>query len=109
MSQYTLIAGDVQYLSYYLKEKDPTSGSITYFNLTTQDSIWFRMRKYGESTNTLSLAMGTVSSPHATLGYCRVLVTVPVAGTYSSEIEVYETTERLTWPGNIYVIKEALG
>jgi len=109
MSQYTLISGDIQYISFYLKEEDPTSGSITAYDLTTQNSIWFRMRSYGDITNTLSLAMSTVSTPNATLGYCRVLATIPSRGTYSSEVEVFESTEHITWEGPVYIIKEALG
>jgi hypothetical protein len=109
MDQYTLVAGDVQYLSFYLKEKDPTTGSITAYDLSSASSIWFRMREYNTTINTLSLQMSTVSSPSCTLGFCRVLATIPSEGNYSSEIEVYESTQRITWKGPTYQIIEELG
>jgi hypothetical protein len=109
MDQYTLVSGDVYYLSFYLKERDPTTGSVTPYDLSTANSIWFRMREYGQSTNTISVQMSTVSSPSCTLGFCRVLATIPSAGKYYSEVEVYEGTENKTWKGPVYIIKEALG
>lgn len=107
--QFTLTTNDIKYIEFYLKEEDTVSGSITCYDLTTQNSIWFRMRKYGSSTNAVSGAMSTIASPHATLGYCRILSTIPSVGTYSSEVEVYESTEQLTWDGPIYIIKGELG
>jgi len=102
----TLVANDVLYLSFYLQEKDNLTGSITYYDLSTANSIVFRMRKYGSSTNAISEPMEIVT---ATLGYCRVKVTVPTAGTYYSEIEVFETSQNITWTGPIYYVKRPLG
>ena len=105
-SEITLNAGDIQYLPFYLKEKDETTGSITYYDITLASSIQFRMRKYNATANTLDVAMSIVTG---TLGYCRCLATIPAVGKYYSEIEVYGTTEHLTWKGPVMIIEEALG
>jgi hypothetical protein len=107
MNQFTLIAGDIQYLSFYLKEEDNMSGSITYADITLASSIVLRLRKYGESTNTV---MGTCEILDGTLGKCRMLVTIPtITGDYQSEVEVFIGGERLTWKGNTYYIHNELG
>lgn len=106
MAQYNLVKGDVQYFAFYLKEKDPTSGSITSYDLTTASSIVFSLKKYNASSNTIDVTM-TVITP--TLGYCRVLGTVPIAlGAYSSQVEVFETLQRLTWIGPEYNVLDEL-
>ena len=104
--QYTLTANDIEYLYFYLKEKDPTTGSISYYNLKGANSVVFRMRRYGSSSNTIETTVEVVTG---TLGYCRCLVTVPPSGTFSSEIEVFNDPLKLTWEGPTYVIREELG
>lgn len=109
MTQYTLIANDILYISFYLKEKDPSTGSITPYDLSSANSIVVRIRQYRTSTNTLELAMSTIATPAASLGFCRVLATVPSAGTYSSEVQVYDAGEAITWRGPVYIVDEELG
>ena len=110
MDQYTLVANDILYLAYYLKEKDPTTGSITAYDLSSSNSIWFRMRRYNETINSVSGTMSTLTSPANSLGFCRILATIPsTIGNYYSEVEVYEATERITWKGPTYQIIEELG
>ena len=110
MPEHTLISNDILYLAFYLQEEDPTTGSSTYYNLSGASSIWFRMRKYGNTINAISGAMSTVVTPSNALGYCRILATIPsTIGTYYSEVEVYTSSERITWIGPVYKIKEELG
>ena len=106
MTQFTVTTNDVFYIGYKLKEKDPTTGSITFYTLDTASSIVFRMRLYGATANAIEAQMETVD---ASTGYCRALVTIPVAGDYYSEIEVYETTGPITWKGSIYHVESELG
>lgn len=106
MTEHTLYVGDIEYLFFYIKDESAISGSITYHDVTTAGSITFRMQKYGESTVTLSLPMEVVTG---TLGYVRVLATIPTSGKYSSEIEISETPQALTWKGPIYEVVDALG
>jgi hypothetical protein len=108
---FTLVAGDVHYLSFYLKDKDVTTNSITYTNLSDTSSIVLRMRKYGASTNCIEVNCYTVTTPSNTLGFCRALVTIPAeSGEYYSEIEVfYGDGQHATWKGNTYYIQPALG
>jgi hypothetical protein len=106
MYEITLVENDVQYLAFYLKEKDPISGSISPYNLSNASSIVFRMRKYGETANAIETMCEIVD---AAKGYCRALVTIPPAGTYCSEVEVFESSQRITWIGPIYIVKPQLG
>jgi len=106
MNAIDVFEGDVLYLTFYLKEKDLTTGSITYYDISGANSIVFRMRKYGETVNTISSTMEIVTG---SLGHCRVLTTIPSSGTYSSEIEVYEGSQHITWQGPVYNVLEALG
>jgi len=106
MSQIDVYEGDITYISFYLKDENPITGSITYHDITTANSIVFRMRKYGDTINTIEEEMDIVTG---TLGYCRVLVTIPPSGTYSSEVEVFETSGHITWTGPVFNVLEALG
>ena len=108
MDQFTLVANEILYLAYYLKEKDPTSGSITPYDLSSANSIVFALREYNSTINTLTLTMSTVSSPSCTLGYCRVLATIPDDSNYYSQIHVYTSAEKLTWDGPMYVVEERI-
>ena len=103
---YTLTESDVVYVSFYLMDEDPLSGSLTYHTLSGADSIVFRMRKYGATANAIEATMAVVD---ASQGYCRVLVTVPSAGIYESEVEVYEGAIALTWVGPTFHVREELG
>jgi hypothetical protein len=106
----TIKAGDVQYFNFYLKERDRNTGSITPYNLNGSGTITFRMKVYGNTVNALTLTMSTVSIPSNTLGYCRVLATVPtILGNYTSEIEVNISPEIKTWEGPKYYIVEQFG
>lgn len=109
MNEHTVTTNDIQYISVYLKEKDLTTGSISYYDLSTANSIVFRMREYGETINTISTTMSTLSSPANTLGFCRCLATFPAEGTYSTEIEVFEGVQKITWVGDIFVVIGELG
>jgi hypothetical protein len=109
MSQYTLVANDVLYIAFYLKEEDPIYGSITPYDLSSASSIYFRLREYNSSTNALNALMNTLPSPSNTLGYCRVMVTVPSSGTYTSETEVYVNNLHTTWKGPVYIVEGELG
>ena len=102
----TITEGDVKYLAFYLMDYDPITGSLSYHDLSGADSIVFRMRKYRASSNAIDT---TASIVNASLGYCRVLVTVPVAGTYETELEVFEGTLHDTWVGPVYYVREPLG
>ena len=106
MSAISVTEGDVLYLSFYLKDKDPVTGSITYHDISGASSIVFRMRKYYSSSNTIETTMEVVTG---TLGYCRVLVTIPTEGTFSSEVEVFEAGQNITWEGPVYVVRGELG
>jgi len=106
LDQYTLVSGDVQYLSFYLKEKDPTTGSISAYDLSSASTITFRMRRYGTTINTIEENMSIVD---ASSGYCRILVTVPTSGRYFSEVEVQESLQNITWTGPLYIVVEELG
>ena len=108
MDQFTLVANEILYLAFYLKEKDPTTGSITPYDLSSANSIVFALREYNSTINTLTLTMSTVSSPSCTLGYCRVLGTIPDANNYYSQIHVYTSTEKLTWEGPAYIVEERI-
>ena len=108
MDQFTLVANEILYLAFYLKEKDPTTGSITPYDLSSANSIVLALREYNSTINTLTLTMSTVSSPSCTLGYCRVLATIPGANNYYSQIHVYATTEKLTWEGPTYTVEERI-
>ena len=101
----TIVQEDIMYFIFHLKEKDPTSGSITDYDLSTQNSIHFRVRKYGANTNVFDITMSTLP----TTGQCRGLATVPAEGRYSSEVTVYEATEVITWKGPIYKVVMDLG
>jgi len=104
MSECTLVENDVQYLSFYLMDKDRVTGSISYHDLSNVEGIVFRMKKYGATSYTISASMEVVN---ATLGYCRVKVTIPASGKYYSEIEVREDGQTITWIGNVYhVVRE---
>ena len=105
MSRYTLTEGDILYLTFYLKDKDPISGSVVPHNLSSAESINFYMRKYGANANAISTNCEIVS---ATLGICRTLVTVPVYGNYYSEIEVTEAEEKITFGPIYFVVRKGL-
>ena len=108
----TVTTGDIDYVAFFLKEKDKPTGSLTYYDLTGMSSIVFRMRAIGASTNAISATMSTVAGDATlsnTLGYCRVKVTFPTAGEYVSEVEVFITGGNKTWKGPYYVIETALG
>ena len=108
MDQFTLVANEILYLAFYLKEKDPTTGSITPYDLSSANSIVFALREYNSTINILTLTMSTVSSPSCTLGYCRVLATIPAANNYYSQIHVYTSTATLTWDGPQYIVEERI-
>jgi hypothetical protein len=110
MTECTLVANDILYMSYYLKEENPITGSITPYTLVTATSIILRMRQYNSTINTINVTMSTLATPSNTLGYCRALVTIPTAGTYTAEVEVYEALERITFPCQIiYKVISELG
>ena len=93
-----LIENDVHYISFVLKEKDLTTGAISVYDLSNVSQINFYMRQYGSTVNTIEATCEVVT---ATLGLCRVRVTVPTEGTYSSQIEVIESGQTITWKGPI--------
>ena len=106
MSEHTLVESDVHYLSFYLMEKDQITGSISYYDLSNVTSLVFRMKKYGSSTAALE---ATMEVSNATLGYCRVLATIPSHGDYYTEIEVRESSQRLTWIGPVFHVVREIG
>jgi len=101
-----LVESDIKYLTFYIMEKDPISGSLSYYDLSGASSIVLRLRKYNETSNALEVTM-VVTNP--TLGLCRVLATIPPAGRYESEIEVYEAEEHNTWKGPVLKVRSQLG
>ena len=112
MTQFTLVSGDIEYLSFTLKNEDTTTGSISFMDLSQASTITLRMRKYDSTINTISAICSTIANPSATSGYCRALVTIPTELTvcsYFSEIEVKTQTEIITWIGNVYTIVPSLG
>jgi len=105
----TLVSGDIVYLSFYLKEKDPLSGSISYYDITDAQTINLRLRKYGETVNAIETTCEVITG---TLGYCRAKVTVPVVSsptTYEGEVEVIEAGQITTWKNVNYIITPQLG
>jgi hypothetical protein len=64
------------------------------------------MRKYGETANAIETTCEIVD---ASKGYCRVLVTIPPAGYYYSEVEVFESAQHVTWIAPTYIVKSQLG
>ena len=104
MTQYTIVEGDIQYLGFYLKDKDPVTGTITAHTLATANSIIFKMWAYGDTIATITTLMSTVATPANTTGYCRVLVTIPAEGDYYSKITVYDGSEKITWLGHTYKV-----
>ena len=110
MTQYTLVSADVLYIAFYLKEEDPTTGSITAYDLSTASSIVFSMRNYNASTNTISGTMETINITGSlnTDGFIRKLCTIPSVGTFRSEVEVFSGAEKVTWKGPIYLVTSEL-
>ena len=106
MTKYTLTQSDILYLSFYLKDEDPISGSITAYDLSEAKTINFYMRKYGATTNTIATTCEIVT---ATLGICRAKVTVPVEGEYYGEVEVIEADQRVTFGPIYFKVREELG
>mgnify|MGYP000545343226 CR=1 FL=1 len=103
---HTLVEKDVHYISVYLMEQDSNTGDINYFDLTDANEVVFRMKKYDSETITLEKEMEIVN---ATLGYCRVLVTIPLEGDYKSEIEVRIGSQTITWLGPKFQVVEEIG
>jgi len=107
MIERTLVAGDIQYLEFILKDVDLVTGSVSVHNLSYADTITFRLRKYGETINTIEANCEVVS---ASEGKCRVLVTIPTEiGSYHGEVEVVEGQNVITWKGLYYRIVRQLG
>lgn len=103
----TLVGGDKLYISEYLKEADTIAATTIYTDLTGAQTITYRMRMYGASTNAVSTTCEVVT---ATLGYIRAFVTVPTArGVYETEAEVIFTNETITWKCQTYYIQSQLG
>jgi len=103
---HTLVANDVHYISVYLLERDPNTGDVSYFNLSDANAVVFRMKKYGSGAIAVEKNMEVVN---ATLGYARVLVTIPSEGEYKSEIEVRTGSQTITWLGPKFQIVEEIG
>jgi len=106
MTKYTLTESDILYLTFYLKDKDGITGSITPHDLSNAQTINFYMRKQGASTNTISNTCEIVTD---SLGICRVKVTVPVNGDYVGEVEIIEAGQRITFGPVYFVVREELG
>lgn len=95
LSSRTLVAGDIQYLTFYLYQRDPITLEVTPYDLSNASSINFYLRKYGSTIDVLSLPCEVVSG---TLGICRVLATIPLEeGSYYGRIKVYEGPQEITW------------
>lgn len=106
MVSHTVAAGDSDYVTFYLKDKNPTTGSITFHDLSSANSVNFYLRKYGEPTNYALSPMAIVT---ASLGYVRCLVNFPATlGTYYSQIRIFDGLSTITWKGPVYEIEEGL-
>jgi len=103
---HTLVANDVHYISAYLIEQDPNTGETNYFDLSDAKQVIFRMKKYSASAIAVEKEMEIVNS---SLGYCRVLVTIPPEGKYKSEIEVRTESQTITWLGPKIQVVEEIG
>ncbi|RLE62045.1 MAG: hypothetical protein DRJ47_11310 [Thermoprotei archaeon] len=103
---HTLVANDVHYISVYLLEQDPNTGETNYFDLSDANAVVFRMKKYGSGAIAVEKEMEIVN---ATLGFCRVLVTIPPEGKYKSEIEVRIGSQTITWLGRKFQVVEEIG
>jgi hypothetical protein len=101
-----LIQDDIQYLEFYLYDKNPLSGATVPHTLSNINSINFYMYSYDSDT---AIIATTCSVENATLGYCKAFVTIPVAGRYEAEVEVFEGNQRLTWNKIYYTVKSDLG
>jgi len=101
-----LVQDDRQYLEFYLYDKNPLNGATVPHTLTGISSINFYMYSYDSDVATIST---TCSVEDATLGCCKAFVTIPVAGRYKAEVEVYEGSQRLTWGKIYYTVEGDLG
>lgn len=101
--EFTLYLNDVHYLSFYLKEKDSTTGSITAYDLTSASSVVLTVRKYGTTINSSTISLTFSSAP--TTGYCTGLSTINWGnGKYYSQVEVFSGLEKITWEGPVYIV-----
>lgn len=109
-NQYTLVAGDVQYLSHYLTVTDPITDVTSYENYLTATTINFRMRING-STVTAVNTTGIIATDDSGVKFVRTLVTIPLdVAKYDSEVEVwYDDGQHITWKGNTYYVVQQLG
>lgn len=105
--EFTLYQNDVHYLSFYLKEKDPTTGSVSAYDLSSASSVVLTIRKYGSTLNSSTISLTFSSSP--TTGYCRGLSTISWGtGKYYSQVEVFEGLQKITWSGPTYIVAKEL-
>ena len=103
---HTLVENDVHYISVYLVEQDPNTGNTSYYDLSDASAVIFRMKKYDSGAIAIEKEMEVVN---ATLGYARVLVTIPLEGKYKSEIEVRVGSQTITWLGPKFQVVEEIG
>ena len=110
MAQYTLVAGDIQYLSHYLTVTDNITSVTSYEAFTLATTINFRMRLSNSTISTIN-TYGVITTDDDGIKYVRSLVTIPATtGKYDSEVEVtYSDGQVITWKGNTYIVINQLG
>lgn len=102
----TLVQDDVQYIEAYLFDKDPLTLSNVPHTMSNVSSINFYMSDYQDVTAVRT----TCAVITSTLGLVRTgMFTVPVAGEYKAEFEVFESNQKLTWRGLYYKIEPDIG
>jgi hypothetical protein len=110
ITKQTLVALDIEYLSFYLKDKDTIAATTLPTDISSANSIVLRLRLEGEATNSVNVPCSIVTG---TLGYCKAMVTIPAVTDNTncqSEVEVFFSNgEIITWIGNTYVIVPELG
>jgi len=102
---YKVTENDIVYLTFYLKDKDPITGSISPHNLSSALTISFYLRAYDANVNTIETTCEVVN---ASQGICRTRVTIPAHGDYYGEVEVIEPKTRITWTDFYLEVREEL-
>jgi len=96
---------DIVNLTFYLRDKDPITGSISPHNLSCALTISFYLRAYDANVNTIETKCEVVN---ANLGICRTRVTIPAHGDYYGEVEVIEPETKITWTDFYLEVREEL-
>jgi len=104
-----LVKGDVCKLFFYLKEEDPFTGQLSSLDLSNVSSIYFRMRREGESTLSVEGTCPVYSASEGVCYYPFSSVDLSRTGTYKGEVEVVYPYQRITFRDLVIIVHEELG